>query len=294
MNSKIFLNSIFILILFTTSTDSYALGKLGHKLVCQLAFDHLPKGKQQTIMQLLKSIPPKHQQAINKYNYQAKHQAISFANSCTWADAIKKNPTYDKYKSWHYFNIARNSTKISHEQCKQDCLLKAIDVHQDQLAIEQDIWKKTQALMFLSHWIGDIHQPLHVSYASDKGGNHIKIKRLPSTKCNNLHWLWDDCLLSHDKPKLAKLVQKLAKQWKKSPIKQWQQNETTTWATESLKLIRTPEFSYCKLDNAGFCYQTKSKQVVLSEKYLESYGPVLHHRILQAAVRLNQRLDISL
>lgn len=33
-----------------------------------------------------------------------------------------------------------------------------------------------QSLMFLIHFIGDIHQPLHVSRKSDKGGNDIKVR----------------------------------------------------------------------------------------------------------------------
>ena len=33
------------------------------------------------------------------------------------------------------------------------------------------------ALKFLGHWIGDLHQPLHVSYADDKGGNHVTLKK---------------------------------------------------------------------------------------------------------------------
>jgi len=41
-----------------------------------------------------------------------------------------------------------------------------------------------QALMFLIHFIGDVHQPLHVSRASDKGGNDISIKYHPVDRTN--------------------------------------------------------------------------------------------------------------
>ena len=57
-------------VIFTT--PSYALGKLGHQLVCQLAFDHLSKNNQKKVTNLLLNMPNQHRQITNKYNYKKR------------------------------------------------------------------------------------------------------------------------------------------------------------------------------------------------------------------------------
>jgi hypothetical protein len=54
---------------------------------------------------------------------------------------------------------------------------------------------KGQALRYVIHFVGDMHQPLHDEDDSDKGGNirHVIFDGRP----DNLHWLWDTGLLEH-------------------------------------------------------------------------------------------------
>jgi len=61
-------------------------------------------------------------------------------------------------------------------------------------AKEQTDANKLVALKSLGHWVGDIHQPLHVSFLDDKGGNTIRT----SGQCpGNLHAVWDTCLVQY-------------------------------------------------------------------------------------------------
>ena len=51
---------------------------------------------------------------------------------------------------------------------------------------------KLEALKYLGHWVGDVHQPLHVSFEDDKGGNNISV----TGECpGKLHAAWDSCLV---------------------------------------------------------------------------------------------------
>jgi len=292
--------TIFVLIFSATfANQSFALGKMGHQLVCQLAFDNLPSTQQQKITELLLELPKKHQKIINKYNYRNKNAPISFAQACTWADAIKKLPEYDKYKSWHYLNISRESTSIELTSCRENCLIQAILYHQQQLSLEKQSWNKTKALMFLGHWLGDIHQPLHVSFASDLGGNKNKIITKNKT-CNNLHWLWDECLLYGNNNRLKKekifdvLYKKLTQHWQKNNISQWQDSSVTEWATESLTLARSPSLLYCKVDINGHCQSMSNNTIKLPDNYYKKHTIVLEQRILKASVRLAKLIESSL
>ena len=53
--------------------------------------------------------------------------------------------------------------------------------------------ERLTALKFLAHWVGDIHQPLHVSFADDKGGNRIILERGIGCR-KTLHDVWDNCI----------------------------------------------------------------------------------------------------
>ncbi len=57
--------------------------------------------------------------------------------------------------------------------------------------------KKVEAVKFVIHLVGDLHQPLHVFRARDKGGNDIKVEFFNNR--TNLHRLWDSGLIRHTK-----------------------------------------------------------------------------------------------
>lgn len=282
------------LLLAAFSPSSQALGWFGHQTVCQLAFDALPKQKQEIIESLLATMSSEQQNLLNKYSRKKRGSKVSFAQSCTWADVMKNQPGYKQFKAWHYINVDRSTTKIDASSCSKNCITKAIDIHKKQLVEAKNSWDRAQALMFLSHWLGDIHQPLHVSFASDLGGNKIKIKKLPSQRCNNLHWLWDDCLIKQHYKQPQELVAKLSKMWASSPILVWQNSDQFTWANESLAMLRKPAFGYCQLNDNNVCLAPATLPVELSEDYFPRYAPQLENRTLQAAVRLHKLLEDTL
>ena len=72
------------------------------------------------------------------------------------------------------------------------CLFTAIVTDREVLQTSSDDQAKLASLKFLGHWVGDIHQPLHVSFADDHGGNFIR----ESGPCvNSLHTVWDTCII---------------------------------------------------------------------------------------------------
>jgi len=301
---KLLLSITLALIILSISPSSNALGKMGLRALCQLSYDLLPKAQQGKIDQLLQALPVEEKQRINQYNYLKKDQKVTFANSCTWADAIKKDDSYDNFKPWHYLNISRKEDIVLNETCQSNCLTAAITFHNQQLSTEKELFDKTKAMMFLGHWLGDIHQPLHVSYASDLGGNKVEVEPFIG-RCSNLHWYWDQCLLfSRNKTKEEKtsayyqtmyreLYQQLSHQLAKAPLKEWQQNDISQWASESLNLIRNDTFNYCHISNKT-CESLTKEKVMLSKDYHQKYSQVLKTRILQGATRLAKLLDAAL
>ncbi|WP_281559298.1 S1/P1 nuclease [Thalassomonas sp. RHCl1] len=288
-------------ILLTGTFKAFALGKMGHQLVCQLSYDHLTPASRQKITKLLAELPKEHRKKIAAYaGGTAGSDNISFADSCLWADAIKKDEAFDAFKPWHYLNIERDIEVITPDTCQENCVTRGILFHQQQLASANDNWQKLQALMFLGHWLGDIHQPLHISYASDLGGNRSEIKSSLG-KCSSMHWLWDDCLLTYpaeSKEALAAhqqaLLAQLSSQWQSAPVGNWQKTDVWQWATESLQITRQEDVGYCRLTEDKECKAYGSCKVTIGQDYQMKFAPVLQQRILQAAVRLNALLEQAL
>ncbi|WP_426358747.1 S1/P1 nuclease [Pseudocolwellia sp. HL-MZ19] len=318
-NNSVIALLAFTLILFSFFTPkTFALGKVGHQVICQLAFDHLPANTQNKVNTLLSGLSNKHKKLINKYNHSSVKSEVTFAESCTWADAIKKDKSFDKYKSWHYLNVDRNETEVTEKTCDKNCITVAIQLHKKILsepltnnASQNDSWERLQALMFLGHWFGDIHQPMHINFASDLGGNRTKITMLNPqakgkefVKCNNMHWLWDECLLypmteskSHDHSNeglFTVLHDKLNKQWSFAPISEWQKDSVYTWATESLTITRSADLLYCELDSKNACLPIKKQIINLPSTYQDEHQSILETRMLQASARLAYTLENTL
>jgi hypothetical protein len=271
---------------------------LGHEQAT--LYELLTPAQQNKIDLLLLQLPEQEKQLINKYNYQTKDQPLTFANSCTWADAIKKQEKYDPFKSWHYINVDRQTSKITENSCKKDCITNAIVHHSEALASLSNSGTRAQALMFLGHWLGDIHQPLHVSYASDYGGNRNKIKPIIGP-CNSLHWLWDQCLLfkeakseklshkDYNQQNYQRIYQQLLTKLQTAPKDKWKNSSPVQWANESLQLVREEKFGYCKISD-NTCVSHAENVITLDDDYLAHYNPILTTRVLQAVVRLHKLL----
>jgi hypothetical protein len=64
-------------------------------------------------------------------------------------------------------------------------------------ATSRDQYNLTEALLFLAHFVGDVHQPLHVGFTSDAGGNTILVHWY--RRKYNLHHIWDNEIINKAK-----------------------------------------------------------------------------------------------
>ena len=105
--------------------------------------------------------------------------------------------------SWHYINLAepqlpaeQNCRYQPERHCHQrDCVVAAIEDQGKRLAdTSLPAAQRLQALKFVVHFVGDIHQPMHAGYGHDKGGNNLQVRY--AGRGSNLHALWDSGMLS--------------------------------------------------------------------------------------------------
>ena len=221
----------FLLLIFTSS-QLLAWGPKGHQIVGDIAKAHLTDTARRNIQQLL-----------------GNDDLASVAN---WADDVKARRP--ESFGWHFVDIPKDSsgfsqprdcyqpddkhpyTKEDHHNCVVDRIAMFKQVLANQSASRED---RVEALKFIVHFVGDLHQPLH-AIAEARGGNDIHVVEFGSAQCGsrpcNFHYVWDIALLEHagrsEQDYVAYLEQQIAtNHWKASGTPE-------DWANESLKLAK--------------------------------------------------------
>ncbi len=248
-----------LLICLAVPDTCFGWGDPGHMIVGQIAWNRLKPDAKRAIKALLKD--------------------ESLAEVTMWADEIKGRLGYPKTRHLHYANPEPGVTEFVLERdcpekgCVVSAILKYADVLRDQ---EATTTEKTDALKFVAHFVGDIHQPLHVGYAKDADGNGISVSFFDDSM--NLHQLWDYGLINHRRKPWSDYAKQLNQTIKLKQWEQWQSTDPTQWATESRKLA---------VSNA---YEVPSDGE-LAKDYFDRNIPVVEERLKMGGVRLATLLN---
>jgi hypothetical protein len=149
----------------------------------------------------------------------------SLASVANWADQIRqaRQETYN----WHFVDIPRSAATFddardcflpndSHPGAATDhmnCVVDRITFFKQVLAdTTKTATERQEALQFIVHFVGDVHQPFH-AVGDARGGNDIHIALFGSTSCNgrpcNLHAAWDSGMITHTGMDVNAYTQKL-------------------------------------------------------------------------------------
>ena len=127
--------------------------------------------------------------ATNKINEILDGETIVTVS--TYADDIKSDSRYDKYYNWHFINMELDEDYEDTVPSEKGDLFIAINTCLDILESDSSTdSEKSFYLKLLIHFIGDLHQPMHIGRYEDRGGNRINVKWFGRN--SNLHRV---CLL---------------------------------------------------------------------------------------------------
>lgn len=173
------------------STNIFAWGPLGHKIVGEIAQMNLTPKAQAEIKKILPN--------------------TTLADVSTWADLIKNESQWQMSKPWHFVSIPDGETYDDIAKDSQGNVISAVNnfikTMQDPNTTND---KKAEAIKFIIHLVGDVHQPLHVGRADDRGGNNVEVTFFDRPM--NLHALWDTALIEHQRIGVKEYAQKLSNQ----------------------------------------------------------------------------------
>jgi len=186
--------------------------------------------------------------------------------------------------------------------CWGGCVVSAI---QNQVAVLQTSSNKAdrqKALMYLLHFVGDAHQPLHTTYAvlkdggKDRGGNceHIRY----GGKTMAFHSFWDHRLSAADAPDWQAQAQRLEKGLGAVPTFTDAGAVALQAATESFEDGHDVLVEFLKLPNADLQSCTRQPgervpSVVLPDGYESQYAATVDERLSMAGLRLAGLLKLA-
>ncbi|MDP4536610.1 S1/P1 nuclease [Alkalimonas collagenimarina] len=238
------------------SGSSLAFGQIGHRMICELAYEMLSPNQQTRVDALLEHT-----------------EFDQFPPACVWADRLRGQEAYDFARPHHYVNISRGDTEITMEHCPDyGCVLSAIKQHVATLERDSYSADAAKSLKFLSHFVGDLHQPLHVGYDFDRGGNDTGVIFMGEVR--NLHGIWDTgMLLQLGFQDYQASIDRLRPRLTEAALNQWQQGEVLDWANESVKIVQQ-------------IYAEHEPGKPLDQSYALRHQETLETRLLQASARL--------
>ena len=134
----------------------------------------------------------------------------------TWPDFVRSDPDWEFVSTWHYINVEDDGTLAevlaeSARTIEPDNIVEAIGYFRAILAGDEERRRHFEELMsangveprdgsveltalcFLTHFVGDLHQPLHVGRANDRGGNSVNVNFFGEIR--RLHSVWDSGLI---------------------------------------------------------------------------------------------------
>jgi len=153
--------------IFSTE-HAWAWGARGHGLVAEVAFSLLDSATKER---------------VHKY-----FSDMTIEQAANWMDNIRSDHKYDYMKTWHYADAEKGEpytpAKDGDAVAEIKVCLEALK-NKDKMS-DENIRKN---ILILMHLVGDLHQPLHVGYGSDKGGNSVQV--MYNDRGGNLHHMWD-------------------------------------------------------------------------------------------------------
>jgi hypothetical protein len=190
------------------SGQAFAWGQTGHRTVGLVAEQHLNKKSRKRVIRVLRD--------------------NSIAEVSNWMDDIKSDQNHSYANDWHWVTILDGMTyEQSAKNSKGDLVIK---IEELTLALKSKTLsdeKEGEALKFLIHLVGDLHQPLHVGGKDDSGGNDVKLQWF--NQPSNLHRVWDSDMIEGKNLSYTELAGFLGKP-SKQQIKDWQAGTVRDWA----------------------------------------------------------------
>ena len=181
--------------------------------------------------------------------------ATDMASRATWADAYR-GAGHRETASWHFVDIELDHPDLNaacfgfppangpaSQGPAQDCVVNKVEEFEKELADRSTLQpERILALVYLLHFIGDLHQPLHSSDNHDRGGNCFHIS-LGGVRTTNLHSYWDTTVVQALGSNPQKVADHLRAEITPAKRAEWEKGDPRSWAQEAYSVAQNVAYT---------------------------------------------------
>jgi hypothetical protein len=267
----------FLALLFLLPVQAFAWGSKGHSVVAELAE---------------RGLSPNVEAQIRELTYAAPLRDLASLPD-DWRGQETRGERQGNTGALHYGDIPSEFDLFDRARdCPNDqCVVGGIEHY---LAILKDRAqpkdKRREALIFVVHFVGDIHQPFHAAggmvkddvtgqMVSDQGGNKVKVRYLGVE--TNLHSVWDSMLIEWGPDTVDAMVDRLLKyEMRGRSVAELQTGSVIDWINESH--YAATHFGY-DIGNGR-----------IGADYAQRNIGIVYERLLRGGLRLRKMLEDTL
>ena len=248
-------------------TSAWAWGREGHRIVALIAAHRLTHAARAQVADLLGA---------------NVHGAMEAAS--TWADEIRDE--HPETERWHFVDIEISAAGYdAARDCPGgNCVVSQIR-RDERLVADTRLTTsaRAEALRFLIHFVGDIHQPLHCADHHDRGGNDVRV--MLRGEETNLHAVWDTTVVAALGDDPAAVSAGLEARITPRQARAWSRGGPADWANES--------FAIAKRTIYGPLRAAEGEPIQLPDDYAIRERPVAAEQLEKAGVRLAMVLNTA-
>ena len=258
-----------------------AWGYFGHRTTAAIAWANVTPQTRAGIEKLLKS-----SKALGTPDCPIN----SIEDAAAWPDCIKKDYWRWGYSfAWHYQTEPVDEPYSVRKNCSGGACVSGQITRNARILADESLPDpvRLEALAFLTHFIGDIHMPLHSGDKDDKGANDRSVDYgiAPDLK---LHWIWDGPLAERA---ITSANPPLVRRYTPAERAALGGGKVADWGRESWELAGG--FVYEQAYDLDPRTQDIPEDGAMSQEAIERAIPVAQRRIEQAGIRMAEVLDAA-
>lgn len=272
------------------ASTACAWGPEGHEIVSEIALHYLTPTARTAVDDILGAYK------------------LSDFDVASWPDIIRGNKEYaEAYPNngrWHYIDFDAglwydDSFKLEVSQGGDDIVTQILRWRDELKGGQLEGERRLDALRFLVHFVGDVHQPLHCAFRyGDQGGNMLPVNSFtgrnyafgPDAEMDyppSLHSVWDESLVNElvAARKTKAVAKELQKGIAPGQVRQWMHDDVMQWAIDGYWIARKKAYRMTNGDKVPYKWARPGMDLT-GENYVDAHLPIVAEQLQKAGVRL--------
>ena len=270
--------------LIALPAPAFAWGEFGHRTTAAIAEANLSLGARASMNALFRA-----EKLVGTPGCPLR----TIADASIWPDCIRRDDLRWGYTApWHYVNIDICKPFDPNAACANGNCVGAQVIRNQQLLADKSLpaHVRLEALAWLVHTMGDMHQPLHSGDRGDLGGNRVSAAYGIVEGRMNLHRLWDTPIAERAITQGPDMVRRYSSSEQGAMLT----GSVDDWVRETWDITR--EIVYPVAQHGPACGPAiqEGERARITDSDIEALVPIVRQQVLRAGLRMADAIERAL